>query len=999
MADLETSRECNILLLGESQSGKSTLIEFLQHYADPTYTINKDCVGDGIFLFTKDVRKTTIHTDLPSTFILNKRTGERVDYGRFLNEDQEDYEDELNDRRSYRMEREQSATDKVIFNLYDTPGLNNTDLTDEENIAFIFKALEMEEVQSIDLIIITVANNPFTEDLQYALENYVNFLPDLNGNIVFVHTRIDYSKLHPEEDLFVHTLQEKQRILHGLMGRDTVPHLLIDNDIGSTRTIRNCMTQNKLRELLAMAKLNQPVSLQVMVINKTIKMRIVDEILKEKFTVLISTSEDVLARDIMRLKEPLPRIARLTADIAKHEQDLKNIRRDLIFYDREALVLLHEERYDQVWSKMKIVDPKTSMHYPERTLEGKPGFINHVLDHIGTQEHNIEVIQQAGGVDDNHWAVKFDCKSPQNSFYHVKIYISKKKMFSSLVEGLRTKEAVIADLLAKSKSDLHALEVEELVLPGRVREIIEALVESRYILSQASSQQMHFKAFQLMTRRCVYVREDSVSCVKLEDFYLKKRAELESLEEMARLQGLMLDQIIKPPRAVYPLYPEKETTEIAQDPTFVMELKENEKRKEIEAEAFVEPTETTDPGRPPTSECSEDAGESEYSILMFGKTQAGKSTFIEYIRSYANPLYTIDQGLIGNTLQSKTGMTKRFNVTSDLPTYEVSFKDSETPINTDALCAGCNTVEDYADVINNRKTTLKLAQQNPDHGPSEPVTIQFLDTPGINDTNYRDVEHAQEVIKEMIKIRSFNLIVVVVNIDVPIHLEQQVAFRYYSSVIHTLQRDHSNIIFVYTHVEYKCRHRTDTDHQERMDKAHRAFSSLFRDCGDMSREEVMTDLATAMQDKDAYLYPHYTIDLQSHRPICKCMMQETLRDILRLAVTKPAVSFDISQENLARVWAIKHPDEENHKRRQKQQARQQAEELLRQKRKAEGKEHEPVLLDDVVEAEIFVKAHTAKVECQESDMPDWLRLEFGSDFECDEDSDDEGEKREKEKEE
>lgn len=57
-----------------------------------------------------------------------------------------------------------------------------------------------------------------------------------------------------------------------------------------------------------------------------------------------------------------------------------------------------------------------------------------------------------------------------------------------------------------------------------------------------------------------------------------------------------------------------------------------------------------------------------------------------------------------------------------------------------------------------------------------------------------------------------------------------------------------------------------------------------------------------------------TIDLQNHRPICKCMMEETLRDILRLAVAKPADPFDTSKESLDRMWAIVHPDE-NYERR------------------------------------------------------------------------------------
>lgn len=369
---------------------------------------------------------------------------------------------------------------------------------------------------------------------------------------------------------------------------------------------------------------------------------------------------------------------------------------------------------------------------------------------------------------------------------------------------------------------------------------------------------------------------------------------------------------------------------------------------------------------------------------MFGKTQAGKSTFIEYIRNYVDPLYMIDRSLIGNTVKSKTGMTKRFTVTSDLPTYEVCHNGSDAPIDTDALCQSCIDMDDYADAIKNKETTLRLALQNPNPRPLGSVTIQFLDTPGINDTDYRDVEYAQEVIKEMIKIQSFNLIVVLINIEVPMHQEQCIMFNYYSRVIHTLQGDHSNIVFVYTHVPYKCRHQHNAGHSERMEKTHRAYSSLFRDRRDMSRE-VKSDLATAAQDRNIDLYPHYTIDLQTHRPICKCMMQETLRDILRLAVTKPGVSFDISQENLDRVWAIKHPDEDNYKQHLKRQARKQAEDLLLQRRKAEKKEHEPVLLDGIVEAvgSLSVQA----IESQDSDLPDGVVFNSEDDADSDEGDD------------
>ncbi|KAG0334537.1 hypothetical protein BG000_008244 [Podila horticola] len=534
MIDKSTQRECNILFLGESQSGKSTLIEFLKKYADPEYNISRLNVGDGIFSCTKNVMRTTIHTDLPTSYVQNK-TGDRVDYGKFLEDDQEDYEDELNERRAYTMEREKSASDKVTFNLYDTPGLNDTTLFDEKNIAIIFSALEKEKVPSINLVVITVANNPFTEDLQNALKAYVNLLPDLNGNIVFVHTRIDYSKLHPDEESFVLTLKEKKRILHQLMGRDTVPHVLIDNDIGSTRVIRNCMTQNRLRELLAMAKLNQPVTVRVMVMNKTEKMKIVDVILQDKFKLLIEKRENILRDKNKEEEEVLKTIGLIEAEIIEYESVIQNIARDLAFYDKEVLCLLYEERYDQTWSMMKISEPKTAMYYPGRILSRSVGFVNHTLDHIDTQEHNIKVARRAGGVGEDHWAVQFQRRRFQDGVYHVKIYIKKSKMYSADIEKLRTKASVIKDVLDESREKLLTYNEDIKEIKNKILELVMDLELDRYVLGRVSTRQVHSKVFHALVDADVYVREDSISAKQLEEFYIKKRFDLDNMEKVVEV--------------------------------------------------------------------------------------------------------------------------------------------------------------------------------------------------------------------------------------------------------------------------------------------------------------------------------------------------------------------------------------------------------------------------------------------------------------------------------
>lgn len=83
-------------------------------------------------------------------------------------------------------------------------------------------------------------------------------------------------------------------------------------------------------------------------------------------------------------------------------------------------------------------------------------------------------------------------------------------------------------------------------------------------------------------------------------------------------------------------------------------------------------------------------------------------------------------------------MVKRFTITSDLLAYAVCCNSDNEPIDTDALCQNCIDVDDYLDAIRNKETTLRMAQQNP-----EPSLL--LDTPGINDTIYRDVEHAKMI--------------------------------------------------------------------------------------------------------------------------------------------------------------------------------------------------------------------------------------------------------------
>ncbi|KAG0339541.1 hypothetical protein BG004_006772 [Podila humilis] len=288
-----------------------------------------------------------------------------------------------------------------------------------------------------------------------------------------------------------------------------------------------------------------------------------------------------------------------------------------------------------------------------------------------------------------------------------------------------------------------------------------------------------------------------------------------------------------------------------------------------------------------------------YSVLIMGKTQAGKSTLVQHIKHYADPTYEIDASLLGNGNFSKTDITRPFLVRSNLPSYEAFIKETGEIIDLADIATKWENEEDYREVLfmREKKVGVRVAPQDP-NAPSETVEFRFLDTPGLNDTNDRDSSHAANIISEVIQTRSFNLIVVIVSFKNPLTQEQQLALEYYADVFKGL---HSRIMFLHTHVDYADIHHTNKPHQLNIKMKNKELSKIFR------RQD-----SECTFDKDNVKdYPHFTIDLVSKkRPVINCLIRNTICTILKKA-TEPAVMLDTTGPNLDRINAIIHPSKYN----------------------------------------------------------------------------------------
>ncbi|KAG0339540.1 hypothetical protein BG004_006771 [Podila humilis] len=278
-----------------------------------------------------------------------------------------------------------------------------------------------------------------------------------------------------------------------------------------------------------------------------------------------------------------------------------------------------------------------------------------------------------------------------------------------------------------------------------------------------------------------------------------------------------------------------------------------------------------------------------------GITQAGKSTLIQHIKNYADPKYSINDTLIGDGNSSKTSRTDHFSVCSDLPRYEVYNKTTGKAFAVDELPTQITDVEDYREILFTRESRVKLQKVPQADASFVNFEFDFLDTPGLNDTRDTDAANATDIINEVIRTKTFNLIVIVLSRKAPLTREQQLALEYYADVLHGL---HSLIMFLHTHVDFAHIHHSNTIHRDIMLLKDQELRKIFS----------YPKRKPCKHEPVDHLYPSLTIDLiAKKRPVINCMIRNTIQKILELATRAP-IALDTSISNINRIQAIPHPD-------------------------------------------------------------------------------------------
>ncbi|KAF8976247.1 hypothetical protein BGZ52_008165, partial [Haplosporangium bisporale] len=363
-----TSSAFNVILIGETQTGKSTFVEAIRKYSDQNHTIDKTKIGKGTVSFTKEVTCTRVETDLPSYNIIEKPKrvpvgaypppSEAINTDALMDEEKswEDYEDRIN--RHIDLELVQGTPHlgtRCQFHLFDTPGLNDTNGEDEVHVNTIFQTLK--SLDKIHLVLIMVGPNPFTSGFKTALKCYMDVFPEFQGVIAFVHTKVNYTDLHPQRKSFHSMFGEKRNLLHKIMGRSDCQHFVIDCDFESSKHIRTSITFNTIRRILSLAPYNEPVTINKDFLHKTPKMMDIDRIIISRYSAMIDAIVKTLSTKNNHQGSILQQVYELKTKLNTLRAEKRDGEEFIEEHNTEKLVMIHEDRFDEQWRLIHINRP------------------------------------------------------------------------------------------------------------------------------------------------------------------------------------------------------------------------------------------------------------------------------------------------------------------------------------------------------------------------------------------------------------------------------------------------------------------------------------------------------------------------------------------------------------------------------------------------------------------------------------------------------------------
>lgn len=494
----------NILLLGQTQSGKSSFLEAIRKYVDSEHEIEEDLIGDGSKSHTKDVRTEVVETTFPKYQLYDSEGQEIQDDYIFVN-DFKTYKRRINQTENLEVRGVDSGdVERSRICVIDTPGLEDTNGHDERNVAKILTALK--DSGDIHLVLIMISRwAPLTEGQKRTLRTYSEVFSPTKDLMAFVHTKCKFETQHFGDRKLPPFIESRKADLKDIMDRD-MQHFFIECDFDDDKPTIIFLRQRIIRHILLKAKFNLPVPTVKMQLNKTPKMRDVDDLILKVYGEKLKRNEEMCEHTNRAIWELDTRITDALYEIRELEEYLHN-------FDTKDLELIDEKKHDQEWS----------------ILSWRPTAALEVLDlgfpidfiRVDKDEHTT-VTETQGGVGHKFWRVRLTSDFFQQGRYHAKLYVERgnkhraeihkrRTALSTWKQTLKDRQARRAELDGPSSGDGVDL--------ARRQELQRQRGVWLNLIKRASRPTLHINLFKSIAEAGVYEGPSSLCMERAAAFY------------------------------------------------------------------------------------------------------------------------------------------------------------------------------------------------------------------------------------------------------------------------------------------------------------------------------------------------------------------------------------------------------------------------------------------------------------------------------------------------
>ncbi|KAG0361535.1 hypothetical protein BGZ54_009058 [Gamsiella multidivaricata] len=513
----------NILLLGQTQAGKSTFLQAVRSYANPNCELDSESIGNGNSSHTTEVQIQTVETNFSEYRLFDMSTPHRSNPMQFMQDDPAErevtsadfqdcatvmqYKRKLDCVDGYELRWDQSSQIPLSkIRIFDTPGLNDTNGHDERNVSKILSALS--SAGSIHLVLILIARQtPLTLELQATLRNYSNIFSAMGALISFVHTKVDFRSQYQSDRTFTAFIQERKTCLNRIMGR-SVPHHFIDCDLEEYRPAYLYFRQQAIRRLLLSARMNRPVSLGNMQLYKTQRMIDVDALIAMDYKKKLAEVKNKMSFVSSAIGKIDYRIDETRYDIRELEEFLRN-------NDTEDLELIHVASFTQHWEWFELFGSRQ-----EADLRA-PDF-DYAIDEVRVEMSGIEIKETRGGKGCKSWSVRLLRHLYNHGTYHARLYAKRSKARAEAIGDHKAKltrtTKTLKDLIHERDS-LDKADSGEDGTPGMRQQLATEHNQCLDMTARASRTTLHLNLFKAIAEAGVYEGRP-VDCVQMAvDFY------------------------------------------------------------------------------------------------------------------------------------------------------------------------------------------------------------------------------------------------------------------------------------------------------------------------------------------------------------------------------------------------------------------------------------------------------------------------------------------------